>query len=65
MLEQEVTLEELAKALKKSKNESTPGSSGFTYAFYKCFWKIMGGIIHRAVFLVLQLENCQAPKPLE
>ena len=63
MLEQEITLEELAKALKKSKNESTPGSSGFTYAFYKCFWKIMGGIIYRAVsfsFTIGKLPSSQA-----
>ncbi len=37
-LEGEITIEELTNALKKSNNNSSPGSTGFTYAFYKTFW---------------------------
>ena len=63
MLKQEISSEELAKALKKSKNESSPGSSGFTYAFNKCFWKFKGRIIYKAVsfrFTIGKLPSLQA-----
>lgn len=41
-LEQDITLEELASVLRKSRNNSTPGSSGFSYGFYKFFWLQLG-----------------------
>ena len=47
-LEDEISLEELTAVLKKANNNSTPGSSGFTYAFYKFFWKQLGPFIHLA-----------------
>jgi len=37
-IEGEITLEELTETLKKTSNNSTPGYSGFSYAFYKLFW---------------------------
>ena len=61
MLEQEISKKELAAALKK-KNDSAPGFSGFTYAFYKCFWRYMGGIIHSAItfsFSINKLPSSQ------
>ena len=33
-----ISVEELTKYLKKSKNNVSPGSSGFTNEFYKFFW---------------------------
>ena len=47
-LEQDITLEELASVLKKSRNNSTPGSSGFSYGFYKFFWLQLGPFILKA-----------------
>ena len=44
-LEHDITLDELNIILKNTKNDSTPGSSGFTYAFYKVFWKFFGPLI--------------------
>ena len=38
-LEGKITEIELGDVLKKCKNSSTPGSSGFNYSFYKFFWK--------------------------
>ena len=49
ILEQDITLQELTDALKKTKNGSTPGFSGFTYAFYKCFWRYLGKTIQNAM----------------
>ena len=44
-LEHDITLDELNIILKNTKNDSTPGSSSFTYAFYKVFWKFFGPLI--------------------
>ena len=49
-LEQELSLEEISQALKETNNNSAPGGSGLTYAFYKCFW---GSLNH----FVLQTFN--------
>ena len=49
-LEQDITLEELASVLKKSRNNSTPGSSGFSYGFYKFFWLQLGPFILKAAY---------------
>ena len=38
-LEKEVTIKELEIALKGTKNESSPGTTGFTYPFFKVFWQ--------------------------
>ena len=38
MLNQDITMKELELALKSTKNQSSPGTTGFTYPFYKVFW---------------------------
>ena len=37
-IEGHITAEELLRTLKNTKNDTAPGSSGFTYSFYKTFW---------------------------
>ena len=39
-IEGAITEEELGQILKKTKNDSSPGASGFNYNFYKFFWAI-------------------------
>ena len=58
----EISKEELAAASKKTKNDSAPGFSGFTYAFYKCFCRYMGGVIHNTItfsFSINKLSSSQ------
>ena len=38
LLEKDITIEELAQIVKKSKNNKSPGPDGFTNEFYKIFW---------------------------
>ena len=38
-MEGKITLDEMTKYLKKTKNNVAPGSSGFTNEFYKFFWR--------------------------
>ena len=62
LLEKDITLQELTDALKKTKNGSTPGFSGFTYAFYKCFWRYLGKTILNAMkysFIINKLPSSQ------
>ena len=44
-----ITVEELTKYLKKSRNNVSPGSSGFTNDFYKFFWIDLKLLITKAV----------------
>lgn len=44
-----ITLEEMTKYLKKCNNNVAPGSSGFTFDFYKFFWRDLKVFIIRAV----------------
>ena len=37
-LETEINIDEISKALKHMKNDSSPGSDGITYSFLKIFW---------------------------
>ena len=37
-LEEEININELTETLRKTNNNSAPGSTGFSYAFYKTFW---------------------------
>ena len=39
------TLAEYTNSLKKFKNNKTPGSDGFTIAFYRFFWNVIGQIM--------------------
>ena len=48
-LEGEISYDELAKAVKKSKNNSSPGGSGFTNEFFKFFWKDLGQFLLRSL----------------
>ena len=38
LCDQNLTIDEVAKALKELLNDKTPGSDGFTTNFYKLFW---------------------------
>ena len=48
LLETDITLEEAGIALKKMKNNKTPGPDGFTSEFYKFFWKDIGNFLIRS-----------------
>jgi len=47
--EGKLTFEECGLALKNMKNETSPGSDGFTVEFYKFFWKDLGGFLFRSL----------------
>ena len=53
-LEGEITLSELAQALKTMKNNKTPGIDGFPSEFFKVFWCKLKIIIFRAFNLCYQ-----------
>ena len=38
-IEGHLTADELLRTLKGTKNDTAPGSTGFTYSFYKTFWR--------------------------
>ena len=40
-----ITLKELSETLKKTKDRSSPGLTGFAYTFFKDFWKFLGPIL--------------------
>ena len=48
-LEGEITSAEAAFTLKNMKNNRSPGSSGFTCEFFKCFWKQLGSFVVRSI----------------
>ena len=48
-LEGKLTYEEMLSALKKMRNNSAPGNSGFTVSFYKFFWTDIGHFIVRSL----------------
>ena len=48
-MEGKLTLAELSNYPKKCKNNVSPGSSGFSFDFYKFFWRNLKHFIHRAV----------------
>ena len=41
-IEGKITVKEMKAVLDKSKNDSAPGMSGFTYEYYKRFWHLLG-----------------------
>ncbi len=56
LLDEDILVEELAKALSSCK-ESAPGSDGITYKVYKKFWSILSSSIIES-YLVLKLVFC-------
>ena len=42
LLEGKITYDELLSALKRAKNNKSPGSDGFTMEFYTFFWRDIG-----------------------
>ena len=48
-LEGEITYQEATNTIKKMKNNTSPGSDGFTTEFYKFFWKDLGIFVIRAL----------------
>jgi hypothetical protein len=48
-LEGKIRLEEASTVLKNMKNNKSPGSSGFSAEFYKCFWNRIGLFVCRAL----------------
>ena len=53
-LEGEISYFELAKALKRMKNNKTPGPDGFTVEFFKFFWIDLGRFIQRSLNFAYQ-----------
>ena len=49
IMEGKISLNEMTKYFKKCKNNVAPGSSGFTFDFYKFFWRDLKQFIIRAV----------------
>jgi hypothetical protein len=48
-LEGEISLPELTSALKRMKNNKSPGADGFTADFFKFFWIDVGKFVFRSV----------------
>ena len=64
-MEGKVTLEEMTNYLKKCKNNVAPGSSGFSFDFYKFFWRDLKYFVINAVdyafedLCLSKLEYCK------
>lgn len=56
-LEGEISLPELTSALKRMKNNKSPGSDGFTADFFKFFWIDVGKFVFRSVNYGYQQKN--------
>ena len=56
-LEREISLSEMSAVLKSTKNSSSPGYSGFTYEFYKMFWRQLGPFIHKATLYSFEINK--------
>ena len=59
-LEGHITKNELLAVLKKTKNKSSPGSNGFTYGFFKFFWRDLGGFMLKAINFSYDIKNLPA-----
>ena len=44
-----LTYEEFSNALKRMKNDKSPGSDDFSVEFFKCFWKDIGYFVLRSI----------------
>ena len=49
LLEGDITMSELTKALKNMKNNKSPGTDGFSSKFFKVFWKKIGIFVMQSV----------------
>ena len=49
-IEGHLTADELLRTLKNTKNDTAPGSSGFTYSFYKIFWRNISALEQRRMY---------------
>ena len=61
-LEGDITGEELLSVLKKTSNDSAPGSSGLSYSFYKFFWGDLKHFILKSAnhsFIIQKLPHSQ------
>ena len=61
-LEGLLTYEELSNALKRTKNNKSPGSDGFSAEFFKFFWKDIGYFVLRSInyaFIIGELSVTQ------
>ena len=56
-LEGEITLTELAQALKNMKNDKSPGLDGFTAEFFKFFWIDIGVFVLRSLNMGYRTGN--------
>ena len=59
-LNKELTMQEIYEALKQSNNNSAPGSTGYTYGFYKMFWGDLKFIIMNSYQYSLQHKKLPA-----
>ena len=59
-----ISLEEMTKYLKKTKNNVSPGSSGFTNDFYKFFWRDLKQFVVRAVDFAFDHNRLSATQSL-
>ena len=58
-LEKEITMEQVSKTLKNTRNNVAPGASGFTGAFCKVFWIFLKRIVLGAIHEIF--ENKELP----
>ena len=49
LLERQITYDELLFCLKIASNNTSPGFDGYTYEFFKIFWKDLGHFLLRAI----------------
>ena len=55
-LEKEVSMEEVAKCLARTKNNIAPGTSAFTGVFFKMFIKLLNYVLHKSIKQPLKEE---------
>ena len=58
-LEEKITMEEVSKTLRNTKNNVAPGAGGFSGSFYKVFWCLIKWIVLGAIHEIF--ENRELP----
>ena len=58
-LEERITLEEVSKTLRSTRNDVAPGAGGFSVSFYKVFWCLIKHIVVGAIHEIF--ENKELP----